>query len=155
MSRRRRQTEWMQGEALGPVTQRMRAPTTAEAARELLEALDTNILRLQGSLHALEPSTSTRSRRTWIVPGQQSQILMWLRFSPASGMVNYAPLRPDQYGWLRMEVTFVHGTGNGMAKSLLHAASETYSVSNAVFAITRGHKESLDVCTILQGETIL
>ncbi|XP_062207080.1 sphingosine kinase 2-like isoform X2 [Phragmites australis] len=44
------------------------------------------------------------------------------------------------------------GTGNGMAKSLLHAASETYSVSNAVFAIIKGHTQSLDVCTILQGE---
>ena len=30
------------------------------------------------------------------------------------------------------------GTGNGMAKSLLHAASETCSVSNAVFAIIKG-----------------
>lgn len=78
------------------------------------------------------------------------------------------------------------GTGNGMAKSLLHAASEKYSVSNAVFAIIKGyfsnlfppimlktawhmeisggeeetwiswcsgHKQSLDVCTILQGDT--
>ncbi|KAF0917158.1 hypothetical protein E2562_016954 [Oryza meyeriana var. granulata] len=43
------------------------------------------------------------------------------------------------------------GTGNGMAKSLLHSASETYSVPNAVFAIIRGHRQSLDVCTILQG----
>jgi hypothetical protein len=30
------------------------------------------------------------------------------------------------------------GTGNGMAKSLLHSASKTYSVPNAVFAIIRG-----------------
>ncbi|KAG0539677.1 hypothetical protein BDA96_03G342300 [Sorghum bicolor] len=45
------------------------------------------------------------------------------------------------------------GSGNGMAKSLLHAASEKYSVSNAVFAIIKGHKQSLDVCTILQGDT--
>lgn len=78
------------------------------------------------------------------------------------------------------------GTGNGMAKSLMYAASEKCSVSNAVFAIIRGHysisslsharkymthgnflgrilrntnfslytghKQSLDVCTILQGE---
>ncbi|XP_006644804.2 sphingosine kinase 2-like [Oryza brachyantha] len=43
------------------------------------------------------------------------------------------------------------GTGNGMAKSLLHSASETYSVPNAVVAIIRGHRQSLDVCTILQG----
>ncbi|TVU34874.1 hypothetical protein EJB05_16729, partial [Eragrostis curvula] len=45
------------------------------------------------------------------------------------------------------------GTGNGMAKSLLHAARETYSVTNAVFAIIRGRRQPLDVCTILQGET--
>ncbi|XP_020095212.1 sphingosine kinase 1-like [Ananas comosus] len=45
------------------------------------------------------------------------------------------------------------GTGNGMAKSLLHSAGELYSVSNAVFAIIRGHKRSLDVATITQGET--
>jgi len=31
------------------------------------------------------------------------------------------------------------GTGNGMAKSLLHAAGETCSVSNAVLAIIKGH----------------
>jgi sphingosine kinase len=31
------------------------------------------------------------------------------------------------------------GSGNGMAKSLLHAASEKYSVSNAVFAIIKGY----------------
>ncbi|CAM0883323.1 unnamed protein product [Alopecurus aequalis] len=44
------------------------------------------------------------------------------------------------------------GTGNGMAKSLLHAASETCSISDALFAIIRGHKQTLDVCTIAQGE---
>jgi len=44
------------------------------------------------------------------------------------------------------------GTGNGMAKSLLHAAGETSSASNAVLAIIKGYKQSLDVCTILQGE---
>ncbi|KAG8055175.1 hypothetical protein GUJ93_ZPchr0001g31951 [Zizania palustris] len=44
------------------------------------------------------------------------------------------------------------GTGNGMAKSLLHAAGQTYSVPNAAFAIIRGYRQSLDVCTILQGE---
>ncbi|KAF2952628.1 hypothetical protein DAI22_01g349100 [Oryza sativa Japonica Group] len=43
------------------------------------------------------------------------------------------------------------GTGNGMAKSLLHSASKTYSVPNAVFAIIRGYSQSLDVCTIVQG----
>jgi sphingosine kinase len=39
-----------------------------------------------------------------------------------------------------------------MAKSLLHAANETCSISDALFAIIRGHKQALDVCTIVQGE---
>ncbi|XP_039130660.1 sphingosine kinase 2-like isoform X6 [Dioscorea cayenensis subsp. rotundata] len=43
-------------------------------------------------------------------------------------------------------------TGNGMAKSLLDSAGDSYSVSNAVFAIIRGHRRSLDVTTVQQGE---
>jgi sphingosine kinase len=39
-----------------------------------------------------------------------------------------------------------------MAKSLLHAANEACSISDALFAIIRGHKQPLDVCTIVQGE---
>ncbi|GJN32732.1 hypothetical protein PR202_gb21255 [Eleusine coracana subsp. coracana] len=35
-------------------------------------------------------------------------------------------------------VTCETGTGNGMAQSLLHAAGESFSISNAVFAIIRG-----------------
>nr|ACR36600.1 unknown [Zea mays] len=45
------------------------------------------------------------------------------------------------------------GTGNGMARSLLHAAGEPFSVSNAVFAIIRGHKRALDVTSVVQGNT--
>jgi sphingosine kinase len=44
------------------------------------------------------------------------------------------------------------GTGNGMAKSLLHAANQTCSISDALFAIIRGHKQALDVCTLVQGQ---
>ncbi|KAH7675818.1 Sphinganine kinase protein [Dioscorea alata] len=44
------------------------------------------------------------------------------------------------------------GTGNGMAKSLLDSAGDSYSVFNAVFAIIRGHRRSLDVTTVQQGE---
>ncbi|MED6145147.1 Sphingosine kinase 1 [Stylosanthes scabra] len=43
------------------------------------------------------------------------------------------------------------GTGNGMAKSLLDSVGETCAVANAVLAIIRGHKRSLDVATIKQG----
>ncbi|KAL5579324.1 hypothetical protein UlMin_011766 [Ulmus minor] len=45
------------------------------------------------------------------------------------------------------------GTGNGMAKSLLDNVHEPCSAINAVLAIIRGNKCSLDVATILQGET--
>ncbi|CAL4961046.1 unnamed protein product [Urochloa decumbens] len=68
-------------------------------------------------------------------------------------VVNGILQRTDWKEAIKMPIGVVPaGTGNGMAKSLLHAASETCSVSNAVFAIIRGHKQSLDVCTILQGE---
>ncbi|KAL0911248.1 hypothetical protein M5K25_019373 [Dendrobium thyrsiflorum] len=73
------------------------------------------------------------------------------------------------------------GTGNGLAKSLLDAVGEMYSIQNATFAVIRGHihfswlwflsalllnfsslsllfnhtghKRALDVTTVLQGET--
>ncbi|CAL9077229.1 unnamed protein product [Musa acuminata var. zebrina] len=45
------------------------------------------------------------------------------------------------------------GTGNGMAKSLLDAAGEVYSVSNATFSIIRGYRRTLDVVTISQEKT--
>ncbi|XP_061367676.1 sphingosine kinase 1-like isoform X2 [Gastrolobium bilobum] len=45
------------------------------------------------------------------------------------------------------------GTGNGMAKSLLDSVGDPCAVANAVLAIIRGHKRSLDVATITQGET--
>ncbi|PAN28140.1 hypothetical protein PAHAL_5G133900 [Panicum hallii] len=68
-------------------------------------------------------------------------------------VVNGILQRTDWEEAIKMPIGVVPaGTGNGMAKSLLHAASETCSVSNAVFAIIKGHKQSLDVCTILQGE---
>ncbi|KAK7246586.1 hypothetical protein RIF29_41455 [Crotalaria pallida] len=47
------------------------------------------------------------------------------------------------------------GTGNGMAKSLLDAVGDPCAVANAVLAIIRGHKRSLDVATITQGKTTI
>ncbi|RDX77362.1 Sphingosine kinase 1, partial [Mucuna pruriens] len=44
------------------------------------------------------------------------------------------------------------GTGNGMAKSLLDSVGDPCTVPKAVLAIIRGHKRSLDVATITQGE---
>ncbi|KAH0468736.1 hypothetical protein IEQ34_001968 [Dendrobium chrysotoxum] len=45
------------------------------------------------------------------------------------------------------------GTGNGLAKSILDAVGENYSIQNATFAVIRGHKRALDVTTVLQGKT--
>ncbi|KAK7302698.1 hypothetical protein RJT34_13594 [Clitoria ternatea] len=45
------------------------------------------------------------------------------------------------------------GTGNGMAKSLLDSIGDPCRAVNAVLTIIRGHKRSLDVATITQGET--
>ncbi|KAF5475600.1 hypothetical protein F2P56_007392 [Juglans regia] len=44
------------------------------------------------------------------------------------------------------------GTGNGMAKSLLDSVGAPCAAPNAVLAIIRGHKCSVDVATIVQGE---
>ncbi|CAL9063504.1 sphingosine kinase 1 isoform X1 [Musa acuminata AAA Group] len=44
------------------------------------------------------------------------------------------------------------GTGNGMVKSLLDPAGDLCSIPNATFAVIRGHKRSLDVAIVLQGE---
>ncbi|XP_059623404.1 sphingosine kinase 2 isoform X4 [Cornus florida] len=45
------------------------------------------------------------------------------------------------------------GTGNGMVKSILDSVGDPCTASNATLAIIRGHRRSLDVATILQGET--
>ncbi|KAD4982355.1 hypothetical protein R6Q59_001953 [Mikania micrantha] len=46
------------------------------------------------------------------------------------------------------------GTGNGMIKSLLDSAGEPCTPAHAALAAIRGHKRSLDVATICQGETV-
>ncbi|KAJ4760916.1 Sphingosine kinase 1 [Rhynchospora pubera] len=45
------------------------------------------------------------------------------------------------------------GSGNGMAKSLLDSGGEPCSISNAVFSVIRGNKRTLDVASVVQGET--
>ncbi|KAK6149852.1 hypothetical protein DH2020_017377 [Rehmannia glutinosa] len=44
------------------------------------------------------------------------------------------------------------GTGNGMVKSLLDSCGEPCAASNATVSIIRGHKCSLDVATLSQGD---
>ncbi|XP_071689649.1 sphingosine kinase 2-like isoform X2 [Rutidosis leptorrhynchoides] len=45
------------------------------------------------------------------------------------------------------------GTGNGMIKSLLDSVGQPCTAAYAMLAAIRGHKRSLDVATIWQGET--
>ncbi|KAL1809050.1 hypothetical protein DCAR_0728578 [Daucus carota subsp. sativus] len=62
--------------------------------------------------------------------------------------------REDWDSAIRMPLGVVPaGTGNGMAKSLLDLVGYPCTALYAVLAVIRGHKRSLDVATILQGET--
>ncbi|KAL2495102.1 Sphingosine kinase 1 [Forsythia ovata] len=45
------------------------------------------------------------------------------------------------------------GTGNGMIKSLLDSVGQPCAAFNATLAVIRGHKRTLDVATISQGDT--
>ncbi|KAG4124129.1 hypothetical protein ERO13_D10G021400v2 [Gossypium hirsutum] len=69
-------------------------------------------------------------------------------------VVNGLLEREDWSAAINMPIGMVPaGTGNGMVKSLLHAAGEQCCVSNAILAVIRGYKHSLDVATISQGKT--
>ncbi|CAI0468390.1 unnamed protein product [Linum tenue] len=69
-------------------------------------------------------------------------------------VVNGLLERQDWRDAIKMPLGIVPaGTSNGMVKSLLDAAGELCSPENAVLAIIRGHRCSLDVATVLQGET--
>ncbi|KAA8515338.1 hypothetical protein F0562_018432 [Nyssa sinensis] len=69
-------------------------------------------------------------------------------------VVNGLLEREDWNAAIRMPLGVVPaGTGNGMVKSLLDLVSDPCTASNAILAVIRGHKCSLDVATILQGKT--
>ncbi|KAK1378841.1 Sphingosine kinase 1 [Heracleum sosnowskyi] len=69
-------------------------------------------------------------------------------------VVNGLMEREDWESAMKMPLGVVPaGTGNGMAKSLLDTVGQPCTALYAVLAIIRGHKRSLDVATILQGET--
>ncbi|XP_078148932.1 sphingosine kinase 2-like isoform X2 [Carex rostrata] len=71
-------------------------------------------------------------------------------------VVNGLLKREDWERAIKMPLGIIPGgTGNGMVKSLLHPVGDHYSASNATFAIIRGHKCSLDVASIVQGEKML
>ncbi|XP_073048135.1 sphingosine kinase 1-like isoform X1 [Primulina eburnea] len=65
-----------------------------------------------------------------------------------NGLLN----REDWANAIKMPIGVVPaGTGNGMAKSLLDSNGEPCAASNATLAVIRGHKRSLDVATLSQG----
>ncbi|XP_059623397.1 sphingosine kinase 2 isoform X3 [Cornus florida] len=69
-------------------------------------------------------------------------------------VVNGLLEREDWESAIRMPLGVVPaGTGNGMVKSILDSVGDPCTASNATLAIIRGHRRSLDVATILQGET--
>ncbi|XWS15670.1 hypothetical protein CRYUN_Cryun34aG0021800 [Craigia yunnanensis] len=69
-------------------------------------------------------------------------------------VVNGLLEREDWSAAIKMPIGMVPaGTSNGMVKSLLDSVGEPCSASNSILAVIRGHKRSLDVATILQGET--
>ncbi|KAM3306561.1 sphingosine kinase 2 isoform X1 [Capsicum chacoense] len=69
-------------------------------------------------------------------------------------VVNGLLEREDWESAIKMPLGVVPaGTGNGMAKSLLDAVGLSCTASNATLAIIRGHKQSLDVATISQGQS--
>ncbi|OMO76548.1 hypothetical protein CCACVL1_15577 [Corchorus capsularis] len=69
-------------------------------------------------------------------------------------VVNGLLEREDWAAAIKMPIGMVPGgTSNGMVKSLLDAVGEPCTPANAILAVIRGHKRSLDVATLLQGET--
>ncbi|CAN0852734.1 Sphingosine kinase 1 [Linum grandiflorum] len=69
-------------------------------------------------------------------------------------VVNGLLERQDWKDAIKMPLGIVPaGTSNGMVKSLLDAAGEPCTPENAVLAVIRGRKTSLDVATVLQGDT--
>ncbi|KAF6163272.1 hypothetical protein GIB67_025136 [Kingdonia uniflora] len=68
-------------------------------------------------------------------------------------VVNGLLQRDDWESAIKMPLGMVGaGTGNGMVKSLMDSVGDPCSVTNAMLAIIRGHKRSLDVSTIFQGD---
>ncbi|KAJ4833902.1 Sphingosine kinase 1 [Turnera subulata] len=67
-------------------------------------------------------------------------------------VVNGLLSRDDWSEAIKMPIGMVPaGTGNGMVKSALDLVGEPCKATNAVLAIIRGHKRTLDVATMVQG----
>ncbi|KAI3832924.1 hypothetical protein MKW98_025808 [Papaver atlanticum] len=120
-----------------------------EEVKPLLEAADIQytVQETQYRLHAKEVShTLDLTKYDGIVCVSGDGILV--------EVVNGLLQREDWASAIKMPLGIVSaGTGNGMVKSLLDEIDEPCSVSNAMLAIIRGHKCSLDVATVLQEKT--
>ncbi|KAI3498846.1 hypothetical protein L1887_34632 [Cichorium endivia] len=69
-------------------------------------------------------------------------------------VVNGLLEREDWADALKMPLGVIPaGTGNGMIKSLLDSVGQPCTPAHATLAAVRGHKRSLDVATIWQGQT--
>ncbi|XP_058073178.1 sphingosine kinase 1-like [Magnolia sinica] len=115
----------------------------------LLEAADIHYIlqETQYQLHAKEIANSLDlSKYDGIVCVSGDGVLV--------EVVNGLLQREDWEAAIKMPLGVVPaGTGNGMVKSLLDSVDDPCTVSNATFAIIRGHKRSLDVSTVLQRQT--
>ncbi|XP_060191521.1 sphingosine kinase 1-like isoform X1 [Lycium barbarum] len=68
-------------------------------------------------------------------------------------VVNGLLEREDWSSAIKMPLGIIPaGTSNGMAKSLLDSIGESCTAFNATLAVIRGHKRSLDVATVSQGQ---
>ncbi|XVF27722.1 hypothetical protein REPUB_Repub14bG0133100 [Reevesia pubescens] len=121
----------------------------AEDVKPYLEDADIriNVIETKHQLHAKEVAkTLDLSKYDGIVCVSGDGILV--------EVVNGLLEREDWSAAIKMPIGMVPaGTSNGMVKSLLDAAGEPSSTSNAILAVIRGHKCSLDVATISQGKT--
>jgi sphingosine kinase len=60
--------------------------------------------------------------------------------------------RPDRETAIKLPLgTIPGGTGDGLAKSLLESAGESYNPLNAAFMIAKGRQQSLDLATVTQN----
>ncbi|KAI3408338.1 DAGKc domain-containing protein [Psidium guajava] len=134
---------------LNPFGGKKVAPKTlANVVKPLLEdaGIQFDIQETQYQLHAKEVTRSLDlSKYDGIVCVSGDGILV--------EVVNGLLEREDWEAAIKVPIGMVPaGTGNGMVKSLLDSVGEPCTASYATLAIIRGHKKSLDVATIKQGD---
>ncbi|KAK3431665.1 hypothetical protein EUGRSUZ_E03468 [Eucalyptus grandis] len=134
---------------LNPFGGKKLAPKTlANVVKPLLEdaSIQFDIQETQHQFHAKEVARSLDlSKYDGIVCVSGDGILV--------EVVNGLLEREDWEAAIKVPIGIVPaGTGNGMVKSLLDSVGEPCTASYATLAIIRGHKKSLDVAAIKQGD---